>query len=365
MVIRLALAGAGICALPGCRDRERPSVIAIAWPGHRAARFAAAEVESVSGGRIRIAWDSVGTDPAMSHQAAQVDQAARIVSNERVVGVVGHRGSRESLLMAPIFSEAHVPWILSGATSRRLRSAGPWTFTLAPDDSVEGEYIGRFVADRIKARSVTIFYIVDEYGVGLRDGITAALHGRNVRILDAVPVPDVARCDSAPYRSGIDVALRRGRPGLTILAARQVESGCIIQRIRARYPDMAFVMGDGVFADSTFLAHAAGTDSLFVAGFWHADLPDSLSRDFVARFRAATGETPRADDALIYDAFRTLAAAIDSGGAGRAGVRDWLASLGHGHAPFPGVTGPVAFPAQPDRMIMTRLVGGHLRLEAR
>src|SRR5205085_5520275 len=127
-----------------------------------------------------------------------------------------------------------------------LRHAGEWTFMMAPDDSVEGEFLGRFVAERMGVHAVTVFYVVDEYGMGLRDGIGAALSRRGVRVLVAVPVAGALRCDGRnPYAATVDAALRRGRPDAVILATRQVESGCIIERVRAQHHAMAFAAGDG------------------------------------------------------------------------------------------------------------------------
>lgn len=364
---RAAALAAAVLALAGCRRGDEPAVVGIAWPGSRAARVAKAELDSLAG-RVRISWDSVPTDSSLSHQAAQVEQAARLVSNPRVIGVVGHRGSRESLLMAPIFNEAGVPWILSGATSRRLHEAGRWAFMLAPDDSAEGEYIGRFIAERVRARSVTLFYIVDEYGIGLRDGVVASLQHRNIPLLEAVPIPGTAPCDTGgadPYASAVDAAFRRGQPAIVVLAARQIESGCVIRRVTARYPRMPFITGDGILADTAFQRKTANVDSLFMVAFWHPEAADARSRAFVDRFRRATGEMPRPDDALVYDAFMTLAAAIDSAGPDRERVRAWLASLGRGHPPFAGVTGPISFPGPPDRLTMVRVRDGRTVPEPR
>jgi ABC-type branched-subunit amino acid transport system substrate-binding protein len=115
-----------------------------------------------------------------------VAYASRLTQRADLAGVVFHQGSRESLLLAPMFREAQVPLLLTSATSRRLRETGPWTFMLAPDDSAEGAFIGSFAAARLGAHSATLFYVVDEYGTGLRDGVMSALRERGVAVLDAV-----------------------------------------------------------------------------------------------------------------------------------------------------------------------------------
>jgi branched-chain amino acid transport system substrate-binding protein len=69
---------------------------------------------------------------------------------------------------------------------------------------------------------------------------------------------------------------------------------------------------------------------------------------FVAAYRARYGgATPPPDAALAYDATRLLALAVAQGGATRAGVQRYLASLDAQH-PFVGVVGPVHFAATGD-----------------
>ena len=63
---------------------------------------------------------------------------------------------------------------------------GPWTFMLAPDDSAEGAFMAAFAAERLGAQRVSIFFVNDEYGAGLRDGVRAELQQRRVTVLDEV-----------------------------------------------------------------------------------------------------------------------------------------------------------------------------------
>ena len=65
---------------------------------------------------------------------------------------------------------------------------GPWTFTLAASDSVEGAVLGQFAAEYLRARRVALFYVPDEYGMGLRAAAMRKLRENGVRVVDNVPV---------------------------------------------------------------------------------------------------------------------------------------------------------------------------------
>ncbi|HWA40528.1 MAG TPA: ABC transporter substrate-binding protein, partial [Gemmatimonadales bacterium] len=73
---------------------------------------------------------------------AEVALAERIAADPTVVAVVGHFRSRGSLAAAPVYARYGVPQIVPGATSHLLRSAGPWTFVLAPTDSEQAAFLG-------------------------------------------------------------------------------------------------------------------------------------------------------------------------------------------------------------------------------
>jgi ABC-type branched-subunit amino acid transport system substrate-binding protein len=177
-------------AVAGCHTPRRSAVIGYAFPYHLSAalRVASEEIPLRSRGRgprISIVYDSVVSgDPA----DVEVRRAERLASMPGVVGVVGHGGSRASLAAAPVYNEAGIVQITPISTSRLLKSAGPWTFNLAPDDSVEGGFMGAFVADRLGAGRVTVYYVNDEYGAGLRDGVVAELERRGVAVVDRVPM---------------------------------------------------------------------------------------------------------------------------------------------------------------------------------
>lgn len=358
-----------IAVASACRLEPRPVVIGLGYPSER--RVGALVSLVANSGReddaIRIVSEQSLAPGFGSATASEIDLASRLVSIPGMIGVVGHGGSREALMTAPIYNEAGIPQIVPTATSRRLQTAGRWTFTLAPDDSVEGEYLGRFVAEQLHARQVTVFYVLDEYGAGLRDGAVAALTRRGIRVLDAVPVTAGGQCPPAhgdnAFAPVVDAALLRGRPDVVVLATRQRESGCIVARINRRFRGMRYAAGDGLLVNADFFARAGnGAEAIYIAAFWSPQRTDDLSRAFVERFRRLYGAQPGYDDAMVYDALMTLVAAVRTVGPDEVRVRDWLASLGHTRPPLHGVTGPIQFPARPDRLSMTRIEGDSLAL---
>lgn len=298
----------------------------------------------------------------------EVDRALRFVKNPEIVAVVGPGGSRQTLQTAPVFRDGGMPNIAPTSTSARLHAVGPWTFMLAPDDSVQGEFLGAIAHDRLHARTAAVLYVPDEYGFGLATGTAAALAKRGIRLIDRVPIAEGGNCTATRMdesaREIVATILLEGTPDIVVLATRTREAGCLVQAFHARLPDIRFLAGDGVLVDASFLSVAGkGLDSMYFAGFWHPDLPDSGSRRFVREFQSLVGRTPRHDDAMYYDGLMVIAEAIRSVGADRAAIRDYLASLGRERPPFAGVTGPIGFaPGSVHPLVMFRVRDGRTEL---
>jgi len=285
----------------------------------------------------------------------EVQRAEHLAAIPGIVGIVGHGGSRGSLAAAPVYNQAGIPQIVPTSTSRLLRDAGPWTFQLPPDDSVEGTFMARFAVERLHARRVTLFYINDEYGIGLRDGVTTELHARGVVVLDRVAFD--TKSDLATL---VAAALQAGPPDVVIVAGRQHETGHIARAVWRRRPGTRILAGDGALVLPA-VADDAGpaADSIYVVAFWLADATDSLSRAFIARFRRLNGGTPQSAAAMNHDALMLLVRAIREVGPDRRAVRDYLRSLGGSRPPYLGITGPITFAAaRSPRLVMGRLTRG-------
>ncbi|MEO5798952.1 MAG: ABC transporter substrate-binding protein [Gemmatimonadales bacterium] len=278
----------------------------------------------------------------------ETEQAMTYAANDRIVAVVGHSGSRESLLAANVYNPAGIPQIVPTGTSRRLSGAGEWTFRMVPNDSVEGAFLADVALDSLKARSVLILFGGDEYGVGLRDGVSAALRRRGITQVDEVRVPDRPcsyRLAIPLHRETALAALARHRPDVVVLALRSNTVSCLMLPISEALPEVQFLSGDGVTLHSAEV-QALPRDlraKLGTVTFWDPSNGDGSNRDFTSRAGSFLGHPPDASDALYYDAYQLLIAATREAGANRQAVRQWLTSLGRTRPPFAGVTGPIRF----------------------
>src|SRR5690606_24810660 len=313
----------------GC-ERPGRAVVGYAFPYSaaavvRLARESIAEMPGRPG--VRIAEDTV---PGGDRADLAVARARRMVEVPGLVGVVGHPDSRGALAAAPVYNDAGVVQIAPLATSRWLDDAGPWTFTLAPDDSVEGAFIGRFVDERLRARNVALLYVGDEYGEGLRDGIAAELGTRGIRISREFLYDDQSNLETL-----VRASLQPRVPDVVIVAGMQGAPAEIARHMMRYAPGIPVVAGDGALRLPGLAAQAGpATAHLYLVSLWIADTTDARYRDFEARFRRLTGEPPNPTDVLTYDALMMLVTAAAEAGGNPGDVRRWLVGLGRSRPPY-------------------------------
>jgi branched-chain amino acid transport system substrate-binding protein len=339
----------------GCTGMQpRPQVVGFAYARNSAPYLdlSAAATEARGLPPTRLLYDST---TAVESAEAALAFAARLVGTSAVAVVVGPSNSRNALATAPAYNAAGLAHLVPSATSRRLRGAGPATFVLVPNDSVEGDHLARFAWNVLGARRAVTFYANDEYGEGLRAGIRSAFTALGGTVLEEVPT-----ANEMDYEAVVTSVRRRHSPDIFFSAGRGVETGQLLVAARAGGAPPPVVAGDGAYS-LPLLDRPTGGDlrGLYVLAFWVYDSTRADHRAFADRVRRTLGAEPTPEDALTEDALVLAATARAAAGPDRAAVRRWLAGLGTERPPFEGITGPIAF--DPERslpMAMVQFVDG-------
>jgi len=335
---------AALMGMAGCGQRhpavigvafgeEHPNVLDVARDDLR--RRYAEDVPEVRSGQAELVEEGA---------PGAVTLASRLTKLPGIVGVVGHADSRGTLFAAPMYDEAHVPLLVPTATSRRLRTISPWVFMMAPDDSTEAEFIAAFAVQSLHTRAVAVFYDNDEYGIGLRDGLRRAFGARRLHPLTEEPIANPCGQPGSAEASIVRASIPGRLPDLTVIAGRTRDAACLGRRLSERVPGIRLIGGDAVEQDSSFdNGFGSSAAPFYVVAFWHPDNADSTSAAFARDFRRIVGTSPRASEALVFDAIMLLAQATKDAGARPDALRRYLTALGHSRPAYQGVTGAVSF----------------------
>jgi len=298
--------------------------------------------DSTSVPRIEIAAWSLATSTTGDTEVAQAEAFARDTS---LIAVVGHAGSKLTLLAAPVYREAGIPLIVPTSTARALRDAGPNIFMLAPPDDAIGAFLVDRALDSLGAQRLGLVYIADPYGEGIRAGVQQRLSARGGGLAGEVAMTGLeCEIDQMAGRAVTRAFMRRVRADVVIVALPQALGRCVINEAVSEDSTVTIVATDSFSPpgpDNPMTP--AEVAAVLHLVFWRPG-PDSLSRLLVDRSRARRSADPTPSIALTLDAFLLVEAAMREGYNTREGLSRWLRRLGTaGHPPMQGVTGAIAF----------------------
>lgn len=349
---RTAVLAAAITLAASCGADAGPIYIGVAGPVSApngrsmrlAAEMAVQEINSRGGIDGRDLALVVRDDAASSETAIEVAQELR--DDPRIVAVVGHVNSSATLAAAAIYNEGANPvlQISPASSSPRVSTAGRWTFRVCPSDLQHGPALARWAAEQLGGRRIAVLYANDAYGRGVVQSFDEGLEGSDAQVIARDPYrPELLASAEAldPY---LERAIARGMDVLMI-AGQASEAETIIRAARRLGYDGPVVGADGL----TGLTAGGGiAEGVYVSSAFLPDRPDTAAQRFVRAYVDAHGEPPDHRGAMTYDTIHLIARALREVGPDRERLRDHVAGIGTTFAPFPGVSGSIAFDENGD-----------------
>ncbi|MSO56016.1 MAG: ABC transporter substrate-binding protein [Acidobacteria bacterium] len=293
------------------------------------AELAIEEINNAGGllGRRKIRL-LVEDDQSKPEEASNA--VTKLITQDKVVGVIGEVASRRSLAAGPVCQKYQTPMISPASTNERLTEIGDYIFRICFIDSFQGEVLAKFAFNDLKARKVAVLKdIQQDYSVGLTDAIV-----KNFTALGGQVLPPVSYSSGDADFRAILTQVRAEEPDVVFATGYYPEAAIIVRQARELGMKMPILGGDGWEGD----ALKNGRDALancYISNHYSGDNPDLAVRTFVKSYKARFNHEPDAIAALGYDSAKLLADAITrSNSTEGPKIRDALAK-----ADLPGVTG--------------------------
>jgi branched-chain amino acid transport system substrate-binding protein len=254
----------------------------------------------------------------------------KLITQDKVIAVLGEVASRRSLAAAPISQRYQVPMITPSSTNERVTQVGDYIFRVCFIDPFQGEVLAKFAFNDLKARRVAILKdIQQDYSVGLTNSIVEHFKALGGQVLDPVSYTT----GDADFKA-ILTQVRSQKPDAIFATGYYPEAAIIARQARELGMQMPILGGDGWVGDALKNGREA-LKNTFISNHYSADNPDPLVQNFVKTYRAKFNREPDAIAALAYDAVKVLADSLNRAKSTEGPkLRDALAS-----ADVPGVTG--------------------------
>lgn len=287
------------------------------------------ESGGIRGKKIRVI---VLDDQGKPEEAATA--VTRLITQDKVVAILGEVASSRSLAMAPIAQANKVPMITPASTNPKVTQVGDYIFRVCFIDPFQGSVMAKFAAESLKVKRVAILRDVkNDYSVGLANFFQETFGKMGGQI-----VADLSySAGDVDFKSQL-TAMRGKAPEAIYAPGYYTEVGLIARQAREMGIKIPLLGGDGW--DSAKLTEIGGEalNNGYFSNHYSPDDENPAIQRFIAEYKAAYGIVPDSMAVLGYDAMMVLADALKRAkSAAGADLRDALAQTKN----YPGVTGTI------------------------
>jgi branched-chain amino acid transport system substrate-binding protein len=273
--------------------------------------LAAAELNQ-DGGLLGYRVVVVGMDDESdSDVAVTVAETVRddIASGKRVVGLIGHYNSGQTLAAMEIYKDLPLVVITPTSSELSITQKGYTNFfRVNANDAVQAAVDAQYLVQDLGAKRVAIVHNDTEYGIGLRDQMAQALNGLGAEVAVTLQVAE----GQDAYEQQVE-QLRQAAPDAIFYAGYEIEAPFLRYSLVAAGLDMPLLASDGAFLSPT-IDDAEGTaEGMYVSGF--APSPEqAVGEDWITRYQEVEYRNPDTYSINGYSALRVLAAGVRAAG---------------------------------------------------
>jgi branched-chain amino acid transport system substrate-binding protein len=277
-------------------------------------------------------YDSQGK-PEESAQAV-----TRLLTQDKVVLILGEVSSSGSMAMAEKAQAAGVPMISHAATNPAVTQKGDYIFRVCFIDPFQGYVMAKFAREDLSLEQVAILQDTkSDYSSGLTTVFSREFIHMGGRIST---VQSYAQGDT-DFRAQL-TAIKQARPQALYIPGYYTDVGLIARQAREVGLTVTLLGSDGWDAETLYELGGAALEGSYFTNPYAMDSPEPRMKKFVADYQALYGSLPDTSSVLAYEAtlvaVDALARAPDWSGPS---LRDTLART----RDFPGIAGPITLDA--------------------
>jgi branched-chain amino acid transport system substrate-binding protein len=262
----------------------------------------------------------------------------RLITQDKVVLVLGEVASSNSLAMAPVAQDAKIPMISPSSTNPAVTKKGDYIFRVCFIDPFQGFVMAKFAHEQKKFTRVAILQDVKSaYSMGLSEVFNEKFVGMGGTIVEK---QSYSKGDT-DFRAQL-TTIKKAKPEGLYVPGYYNDVGVIARQARELGLKVVMMGGDGWDSEKLFELGGSAVDGSFVSNHYSADDLSPTVQGFISRFKEKYGAVPDSLAALGYDsamvAIEAMKRAPDLSGPA---LRDAIAATQN----HPGVTGSITLDA--------------------
>jgi len=282
-----------------------------------------------------------------SDSAEAISVATRLITQDKVVAILGPATSGPFMAQIPIATQHKVPVMSASTTAEYVTmdengNVKEYAFRICFKDSFQGTLMANFALEKLNAtKAVIVFDNTNDYSLGLKKSFTETFTSKGGTI-----VAEEAFVTKETDFNAILTRIKELEFDVIFLPGYYQEAGPFIKQARALEINHPILGADGFdSADLVALAGASALNDIYFSNHYSSLDKDPKVLEFIENFKKKAGKDPNAFHALGYDLGYFVADAIKRANSDNAEkIKDALAATSE----FKGVTGTVKIDEKHD-----------------
>lgn len=281
-----------------------------------------------------VVEDDTGS-PEVGASAAQ-----KLISQDRIVGLVGAVTSKVTLAVAPIMQAAGIPTITGTSTNVQVTKVGDYIFRGCFIDPFQGTVMANYVWNTAKLRTAAVLYDNgNDYNMGLAENFRSSFEALGGKVVAFEAFTDEEK--TIDYKAQL-TNIKAADPQFLYLPNYYGATALILRQAREMGLNVPAGGGDGWDSPKLVEVGGAAVEGGVFSNHFSKDDPRPEVQRFVAAYRAKFGADPDALATLNYDAAGLFLKAFAQAGTVKGtAIRDAMKGIS-----FQGVTGLLSFDAE-------------------
>lgn len=258
----------------------------------------------------------------------------RLISQDKVVAIIGEATSGRSKIGAQIAQQNKIPMLTSSATNPDVTKVGNYIFRACFIDPFQGQVMAKFMIENLKFKKAAVLRDVkNDYSVGLSDVFKAELKKLGGEIVDDIAYQE----GDIDFKSQL-TSIKTKNPDVIFVPGYYNEVALLAKQLKEMGMKQILLGGDGWSSPKLYEIAKDAMNGHYFSNHYTTESADPKTVQFVKNFKAKYNEDADVMAALAYDATYMMVEAIKNAKETTPeAIRDGLAKI----KDFKGVTGNI------------------------
>ncbi len=230
---------------------------------------------------------------------------AAIAEGQRVLGVIGHYNSGQTIAAMRVYKDLSLIVITPTASAMELTQQGYTNFfRVNANNAAQAQVDAEYLVKTLGARRVAVIYNDDPYGIDLGKLMAQELErlGAEVVLHLQVAVEQSTFAQEVPQ-------IKAAQPDGIFYGGYEVEAPYLVAELKEAGVEVPFLASDGAFLSATIDEAAGAAEGIYVSGF--APSPEqAVDQGWIRAYREVEYRNPDTYSINGYSALAVLAEGV-------------------------------------------------------